>query len=140
LVLGVRYDPEQPLIVRETIAHLIFGDSSVWEAIRESRNKPMPLLKGMGYVVTLAFTSVAHVMKMLAAEPARRKRAEEREREVAVVKDEPAHILAFGQAFDPVLSEPVHPMRQMLAQGTGGGDSRLHFNTPGAQLNRGPSA
>ncbi|MCC1481341.1 UDP-forming cellulose synthase catalytic subunit [Roseibaca sp. Y0-43] len=140
LVLGVRYDPDQPLIVRETIAHLIFGDSSVWEAIRESRNKPMPLLKGMAYVFSLAFTSVAHVMKMLAAEPARRKRAQEREREVAVVADEPAHILAFGQAFDPVLSEPVHPMRQMLAQGRGATDGRLHFDAPGTHPDRGPRA
>ena len=109
VVLGVRYDPEQPMIVRETIAHLIFGDSAVWERVRESRNKPMPMLKGMGYVFTLAFTSVAHVMRMIANEPARRKRAEERERKVAIVEEHPAHILAFGEAFDPVLKRTCSP-------------------------------
>ena len=55
-------------------------------------------------------------MRMIANEPARRKRAEERERKVAIVEEHPAHILAFGEAFDPVLSEPVHPMKQMLSR------------------------
>ncbi|NBB97549.1 MAG: UDP-forming cellulose synthase catalytic subunit [Alphaproteobacteria bacterium] len=138
LVLGVRYDPNQPLIVRETIAHLIFGDSAVWERIRESRNKPMPLLKGMGYVVTLAFTSVAHVMRTLFAEPARRRRAAEREREVVIGSNEPAHILAFGEAFDPVLNEPVHPMRHMLGHGGPKGHDQGGVEPRGAALNRGP--
>ena len=110
--------------MRETIAHLIFGDSAVWEAVRESRNKPMPLLKGMGYVVTLAFASVAHVMRMVFNEPARRKRAQDRERDTVTLEDQPAHILAFGEAFDPVLREPVHPMKQMLAQTKEGASRR----------------
>ncbi|SUZ33071.1 Cellulose synthase catalytic subunit [UDP-forming] [Roseibaca ekhonensis] len=138
LVLGVRYDPDQPLIVRETIAHLIFGDSAVWERVRESRNKPMPLLKGMGYVLMLAFSSVAHVMRMIANEPARRKRAEERERDTAIVDDQPAHILAFGEAFDPVLHEPVHPMKQMLTQSGRAAEEYASRTTRGAELDRRP--
>lgn len=140
VVLGVRYDPEQSLIVRETIAHLIFGDSAVWERVRESRNRPMPLLKGMGYVVSLAFTSVVHVMRMVVNEPARRKRAEEREREVAIVEDHPAHILAFGETFDPVLSEPIHPMKQMLTRSERAAGEAVRRGTHGTVIDRGTNA
>ncbi|MGY6705008.1 UDP-forming cellulose synthase catalytic subunit [Roseinatronobacter sp.] len=109
VIVGVHYDPEQPMVVRETIAHLIFGDSAVWEAIRESRNKPKGLLAGFGYVVYLAFSGVYHTMRALVAEPARRKRAEERERAEIGVTQSPAHILAFGEAFDPVVINPDMP-------------------------------
>ncbi len=111
LVLGVRYDMEQPMIVRETIAHLIFGDSAVWERVRESRNKPMGLLRGMAYVAGLAVTSVHGTLRTMAAEPARQARAAERARDAQVIDTEPAHILAFGEAFDPVPQEPSHPDR-----------------------------
>lgn len=106
LILGVRYDTDQPLKNRETIAHLIFGDSAVWEAIRATKNKPMPMLKGMAYVAGLAFTSVYHTMRMLLAEPARRRAAAERERIGAIHEAQPAHLLAFGEAFDPEILNP----------------------------------
>ena len=106
LVLGVRYDPDQPMIVRETIAHLIFGDSAVWEKVRESRNKPMPMLKGMAYILGLAFTSVYYTMRALAAEPARRHAAQERARTGETEDSQPVHMLAFGEAFDPEIANP----------------------------------
>lgn len=106
LVLGVRYDPEQPMVVRETIAYLIFGDSAVWERVRESKNKPMPMLKGMAYIVMLAFTSVYHTLHALAAEPARRRAAHERARLGEMETAQPAHLLAFGEAFDPEITNP----------------------------------
>ena len=106
LIVGVRYDLDQPLQTRETIAHLIFGDSANWEKVRARKNHPMPLLKGMGYVVVLAVTSVYHTIRALVAEPARRRAAEERARLGQMNSAQPAHILAFGEAFDPDITNP----------------------------------
>ncbi|MCC5991598.1 MAG: UDP-forming cellulose synthase catalytic subunit [Rhodobacteraceae bacterium] len=109
LIIGVRFDREQPMIVRETVAHLIFGDSHVWEAVRASKNKPKGMLAGFSYVVALAFTSVYGAFLALANEPARRRRAAERERTEIGETQTPAHILAFGEAFDPVVVNPDLP-------------------------------
>ncbi len=106
VTVGVRYDTDQPLQNRETIAHLIFGDSAVWETIRARKNKPMPMLKGMGLVGILAFTSVYHTLRTLIAEPARLRAAAERERIGAMTQSPPAHLLAFGEAFDPEIPNP----------------------------------
>ncbi|NYS24663.1 UDP-forming cellulose synthase catalytic subunit [Rhodobacteraceae bacterium 2376] len=100
-VVGVRYDPDQPMAVRETVAHLIFGDSAVWENIRAGRSKPKPMTVGMLYVLGLAVTSVYHTMRALAAEPARRRRARADERAAERERAVPAHLLAFGETFDP---------------------------------------
>ncbi len=116
VVVGVRYDTDQPLQTRETIAHLIFGDSAVWENIRASKNKPMPMLKGMFYVVGLACTSVYHTLRALIAEPERRRAAEERARIGEMQSAQPAHLLAFGEAFDP---EIVNPGLDRELQGRG---------------------
>lgn len=109
VIVGVRVDPDQPMIVRETIAHLIFGDSAVWEAIRASKNAPKPLLSGMAYMVYLAALGIYHTMRTLAAEPARRKRAEARDRQEITNTEAPAHIMAFGEAFDPEIVNPDLP-------------------------------
>ncbi len=109
LILGVRVDPDQPMIVRETIAHLIFGDSAVWEAIRASKNKPKGLFAGFGHIIALAGSGVYHTMRALAAEPARRRRAAERDRVEIGAVQAPAHIMAFGEAFDPEIVNPDLP-------------------------------
>ncbi|MCC5964869.1 MAG: UDP-forming cellulose synthase catalytic subunit [Natronohydrobacter sp.] len=106
VVVGVRYDPDQPMQARETIAHLIFGDSANWEMVRAGKNKPMPMIRGMLYVVGLACASVYHTLRALAAEPARRRAAEERARMSEIRELEPAHMLAFGEAFDPDIANP----------------------------------
>ncbi len=106
LILGVRYDLDQPIQTRETIAHLIFGNSANWETIRASKSGRMGLLKGLGYVVMLAFSSVWHTMRGLMAEPARRRAAEDRARRGEIDSAKPAHLLAFGEAFDPVIANP----------------------------------
>jgi cellulose synthase (UDP-forming) len=105
VIVGVKYDPDQPMIVRETVAHLIFGDSAVWEAIRESRNKPKSLLVGMAYVLKLAVNGAYYTIKALLAEPARQKRVRAAERGAVRQETAPAHLLAFGEAFDPVVGE-----------------------------------
>ena len=114
VALGVKFDPTQPMAVRESVAHMIFGDSASWEAIRETRNKRMGLLRGIGYVLKLSVTGIYHTMQALANEPARLARVRARERAEVVVGGpghEPAHLLAFGQAFDP---EPSHRPISML--------------------------
>ncbi|WP_461470517.1 UDP-forming cellulose synthase catalytic subunit [Pararhodobacter sp.] len=129
VALGLRFDPTQPMTVRETVAHMIFGDSASWEAIRASRNKPMGLLRGMAYVLGLSFKGIWHTLRALAAEPARLQRAKAREAEVIEVEAQPAHLLAFGEAFDPQPSErPVSLLRAAIAQGA----SRTRDGAPGA--------
>ena len=115
--LGVKYDPDQPMLVRETVAHMIFGDSASWETIRASRHKKMGLLRGMYYVLKLSLGGIYHTMKALAAEPARLQRAKARENQVVVVEQKPAHLLAFGETFDPPQAErPISLLQAALAQ------------------------
>ncbi|HHX91063.1 MAG TPA: UDP-forming cellulose synthase catalytic subunit [Paracoccus sp.] len=107
LFVGVKFDPDQPMIVRETVAHLIFGDSASWEAVRATRNKKMGLLRGMAYVFGLSLAGIYHTTRALAAEPARLARARKRDKERSRSQGRPAHLLAFGQAFDPPAAQPV---------------------------------
>lgn len=117
VALGVKFDPTQPMIVRETVAHMIFGDSASWEAIRAARSKQMGLLAGMYYVLKLSVSGIYHTMQALAAEPARLARAKAREAEVVVVESQPAHLLAFGEAFDPPSSaRPVSLLQNAIEQ------------------------
>ena len=118
VALGVKFDPTQPMIVRETVAHMIFGDSSSWEAVRASRNRKMGLLVGILYVMKLSAQGVINTLGALAAEPARLKRQKARENNVVVVDThQPAHLLAFGEAFDPPPSErPVSLLQAAIAQ------------------------
>lgn len=101
MALGVKFDPEQPMLVRETVAHLIFGDSASWETVRASRNRGMGLIRGIIYVLGLSFTGITQTLRALAAEPARLARERDAEREVITVEAQPAHLLAFGEEFDP---------------------------------------
>jgi cellulose synthase (UDP-forming) len=106
IIVGLRFDPAQPMNVRETIAHLIFGDSAAWERVRAGKSAPMPLLRGMAHVVALSVSSVYHTLRALRAEPARRRAAAERARLGQMEASQPAHLLAFGEAFDPEIPNP----------------------------------
>ena len=116
LALGVRYDLTQPMVVRETVAHMIFGDSASWETIRARRHGRMGLIRGMIYVLGLSFQGIWHTMHAMAAEPARLQRQKARETDVVVV-EKPAHLLAFGETFDPPAAErPVSLLQAAIAQ------------------------
>lgn len=54
-------------------------------------------------------------MRALIAEPARRRAAEERARVGEIQAAQPAHLLAFGEAFDPVIPNPGFYMDQPSA-------------------------
>jgi len=112
LIVGVAFDPTQPMVVRETVAHLIFGDSASWEAIRAMRNRPMGLIRGLTYVIGKAVPGVYYTFKTLLAEPARLQRQRERERASGAREHAPAHLLAFGQAFDP--EPPTRPINLLV--------------------------
>lgn len=117
VALGVKFDPSQPMIVRESVAHMIFGDSASWEAMRAARHKRMNLLRGMVYVLGLSVQGIWHTLRALAAEPARLQRVRERERSEVVLTEQPAHLLAFGEAFDPPpASRPVSLLQAAIAQ------------------------
>jgi cellulose synthase catalytic subunit (UDP-forming) len=120
VALGVKFDPTQPMIVRETVAHMIFGDSASWEAIRARRHKKMGLLRGMFYVLQLSFQGIYYTLRALAEEPARLQRLRERERNDAVATRVPAHMMAFGEAFDPPSAErPISLLQAAIAQNAG---------------------
>jgi cellulose synthase (UDP-forming) len=115
LVLGVAYDPTQPMTVRETVAHMIFGDSASWEAVRAMRNAKMPLLKGIAYVLRLSVQGIWHTLRALAAEPARRRRKKIEQVKAGVTPEgKPVHLLAFGETFDP--PPPSRTIDLMTAQ------------------------
>jgi len=114
VVLGVSFDPAQPMRVRESVAHMIFGDSASWEAVRAMRNHKMGLLRGMGYVLALSFKGIWHTMRALAAEPARLQRQRSRDRVTVTAEAGPAHLLAFGETFDP--PPPPRPTSLVRAQ------------------------
>lgn len=115
LVLGVAYDPTQPMTVRETVAHMIFGDSASWEAVRAMRNAKMPLLKGIAYVLRLSVQGIWHTLRALAAEPARRRRKRIEQVKAGVTPEgKPVHLLAFGETFDP--PPPSRTIDLMTAQ------------------------
>ncbi|MCW1932568.1 glycosyltransferase family 2 protein [Pararhodobacter zhoushanensis] len=126
VALGVRFDPDQPMVVRETVAHMIFGDSASWEAVRASRHKQMGLVRGMAYVLSLSFQGIYHTLRALANEPARQKRARIRERTEEINESTPAHLLAFGEAFDPAApSRPVSLLQAAISQNAArGADGR----------------
>lgn len=114
LMIGTRFDPNQPMRVRETVAQLIFGDSANWEAMRAARNKPKPLLAGMAYVLWLSLRGIVKTLRDLSREPARLRRVRQRERSAAQREQAPAHLLAFGEAFDPVSHPPTQLQRQQF--------------------------
>lgn len=127
-LVGVAFDQSQPMQVRETVAHMIFGDSASWEAVRALRNGKMGLLHGMGYVFTLSIQGIWHTLAALAAEPARQQRLKKRA-VVGVAAAQPdskaAHLLAFGEAFDPTPPErPASMIEAQLAQATQSGTVR----------------
>ena len=126
VALGVKFDPSQPMRVRESIAHMIFGDSASWETIRASRHKKMGLLRGMYYVLKLSFGGIYATTRALAAEPARLARAKARENEDVAVTRKPIQAMAFGETFDPPAGErPISLLQAALAQNTTGQDPHL---------------
>jgi len=119
VAIGVKFDPSQPMAVRESVAHMIFGDSASWEAIRAMRNKKMGLFRGMGYVFYLSYNGIIATLRALAAEPARLARQKARERTEVIVEADTnqAHMLAFGEAFDPEPStRPISMLQAAIAQ------------------------
>lgn len=114
----LRFDPDQPMIVRETVAHLIFGDSASWEAVRAMRNRKMGLLRGIGIVLALSATGIWHTIRVAFNEPARKDRLRQRET-LVVSKEKPAHLLAFGETFDPPVQRPVNLMQADVARRAG---------------------
>lgn len=110
--VGVKFDPNQPMIVRETVAHLIFGDSASWEAVRARRNHKMGLLRGMFYVLQLSIAGIYHTTRALAAEPARLARKRLRDVDTLRAEAQPVHLLAFGETFDPPPGARPVPLTQ----------------------------
>jgi cellulose synthase (UDP-forming) len=131
LVLGVAYDPTQPMVVRETVAHMIFGDSASWEAVRAMRNAKMPLLVGIAYVFSLSISGIVNTLPALAAEPARlRRKKVEQVKSGVTPEGKPVHLLAFGEAFDPPAQpRPADLMSLRAAMQAGPGPAAQ----PGAQ-------
>jgi cellulose synthase (UDP-forming) len=111
--------------VRETVAHMIFGDSASWEAVRASRNHKMGLIAGFAYVLRLSVQGIWHTTRALAAEPARLQRQRARAQNPVTAEEGPAHLLAFGETFDPPL--PARAVSLANAQASGKDGVLPHF-------------
>jgi len=103
LILGVVFEPDQPVTSRETVAYLIFGDSGNWQRIRDTTHNPKGLLVGLGYVVWLFLRGTPILLSSLIREPGRQKAAVSCD----YVQSKPAHLLAFG--VDPENRDGIDP-------------------------------
>ena len=103
LILGVVFEPDQPVSSRETVAYLIFGDSGNWQRIRDTTHNPKGLLVGLGYVVWLFLRGTPILLSSLIREPGRQKAAVSCD----YVQSKPAHLLAFG--VDPENRDGIDP-------------------------------
>ena len=103
LILGVVFEPDQPVSSRETVAYLIFGDSGNWQRIRDTTHNPKGLLVGLGYVVWLFLRGTPILLSSLIREPGRQKAAVSCD----YVQSTPAHLLAFG--VDPEYRDGIDP-------------------------------
>lgn len=110
VVLGARFDPEQSMVVRETVAHIIFGSSEVWEGIRSKQHYNIGLIRGMLYFIGLSLRSIVHTLRVLAKEPGRLRRVKTQDR--AADQSLSAQMLAFGENFDPTPSEVPELIRR----------------------------
>ncbi|WP_145103596.1 UDP-forming cellulose synthase catalytic subunit [Cereibacter sediminicola] len=93
VMIGMVFEADQPIAVRETVAYLIFGESAHWRTMREATSQPMGLVRGIVRILWKALASLPSTAGDFLAEPARRKRR----REEPVERQ--AHLLAFGTDF-----------------------------------------
>jgi cellulose synthase (UDP-forming) len=103
LIMGVVFEPDQPVSSRETVAYLIFGDSENWQQVRDATHNPKGLLAGLGYVVWLFLRGTPILLSSLIREPGRQKAAVSCNH----VQSKPAHLLAFG--VDPENRDGIDP-------------------------------
>ncbi|MDT8856603.1 UDP-forming cellulose synthase catalytic subunit [Paracoccaceae bacterium Fryx2] len=92
MIVGLMLRPDQPMITREAVAFLIFGDSDIWRTIRESTRRRKGMFAGFGYALSLAFKVLPSVIADFIREPGRRARASMSETR----RPKAAHLLAFG--------------------------------------------
>ena len=95
-LLGVRFLPDQPIVVREVVAQLIFGNSETWLMQREANREGKGLLAGLAYIIGLMVTSIPKTISDFMREPARRRRNARMQHQ----GQKPAHLMAFGADFD----------------------------------------
>ncbi|WP_126975478.1 UDP-forming cellulose synthase catalytic subunit [Frigidibacter oleivorans] len=102
IALRLLFPPDQPMTAREAVAFLIFGNSDVWEKMREDTRAGVGLTRGLLYIAWLAIRSLPLTFRDYVGEPARRRKAA-----VAPRQQQPAHLVAFGRDFVEDTSPPV---------------------------------
>lgn len=102
--ISLQFIADQPMAVREAVAHLIFGSSDNWLAMRRKSQAAKGLLAGLAHVLLLMLTSAPRTLRDFLREPARRRRAEQSMSQTG----KPAHLVAFGVDLDrPEYRDPV---------------------------------
>ena len=94
--IGAQFVPDQPMIVREAVAQLLFGSSENWLEIRQRSRRRKGLIAGLGYILWLTLSSFPKTVGDFMREPARRRRAAL----FAKQSPKPAHLITFGADFD----------------------------------------
>lgn len=100
-IAGLMFEPNQPMIVHEALAFLIFGDSDSWRTIRASTQARKGMLMGFAYAIFLFARSIPLTLADIVKEPSRRHAVRGNP-----LVEKAAHLLAFGSDYDP-LSEPA---------------------------------
>lgn len=95
-VLGLQFLPDQPMAVREAVAHLIFGSSDNWYNSRAESSKSKGLIAGLFYITWLSLSSLWPTIKDFIKEPGRRRKSAL----TAKQSRKPAHLVTFGADFD----------------------------------------
>ncbi|SEM97386.1 UDP-forming cellulose synthase catalytic subunit [Palleronia pelagia] len=135
IAMGIAYDENQPTIVAETVAQMIYGKSSRWAAMRDHYFHEKGLLGGILYIPRLSLRGTVSAFAALAAEPGRRRRAAQRALHSTIALEPPAHIVAFagyedfaatGQTVpfapetdDDLVAEPAAAFAGLRANGSG---------------------
>ncbi len=94
-ILGVAFEPGQSVKMRETIAYLVFGESSKWLRMRRDATARKGLLAGLGYVAWLAISTLPSTLLFVLT-----RRTETAAPPLGASEDRDASLRAFGADID----------------------------------------
>lgn len=96
LTVGVHMLPNQPIVVRESVAYMIYSDSEPWRRQREDETRASGLFAGIFYILRMSLAAIPRLVADMARERGRRRRAADRSSDA----QQQVHVLAFGEDFD----------------------------------------
>ena len=105
-IAGLLFEPNQPMVAREAVAFLIFGDSESWRVIRLGTQGNKSMLMGFAYAMWLFLRALPMNLIGLAHEPSRRRALKGKP-----LMEKSVHLLAFGADYD-LINDPAYVASQ----------------------------